>query len=319
MGNHLKAASAWADAIVVGDQMSDDDTREIVRAHGPKALLVDNAAEGYDEGERHRVVFEAARKLHPDEKKVLLAIDADEMLSANWRYGSEWEQIKALPPGSGIYAEWVNINPDLQTWFPLGRHFIIGIVDDGRLGHSPGKFHVPRLVQDPTKPKLLLKDIKLLHFQYVDADRTESKRKAYHVQEWLVSPTRPIRLFRRLNPLRCIRRSDIRPLDSRWTEGFAGDGFDWRRFRKDKVYRWDQIVADAISAKGARHFRRLDIWEKSVGCRAALEESSRGERPAADPRGPSEKSIHWFLRRTQPFMESFPVRFVQWLLRLFGW
>jgi hypothetical protein len=74
IGNHLKAASAWADAIVVGDQMSDDDTREIVQAHGPKAMLVDNSCEGYDEGERHRVVFETARKLFPGERKVLLAM-----------------------------------------------------------------------------------------------------------------------------------------------------------------------------------------------------------------------------------------------------
>lgn len=317
VGNHLNAASAWADAIVVGDQMSDDDTREIVRAHAPKTLLVDNTAKGYDEGERHRVVFEAARRLYPDEKKVLLAIDADEMLSANWRKSPEWEQIKALPPGSGIYAEWVNINPDLQTWFPLGGHFIIGIVDDGKLAHSPGQFHVPRLVQDPEKPKFYLKDIKLLHLQYVDEERTESKRRAYHVQEWLVSPTQPILLFRRLNPLRRIRRRDIQPLESDWTEGFIQDGVDWRRFRKDGVYRWDGIVARAIAAKGARYFRRLDIWDTDWNAIA----SAHGLefRPPKDPRNFMDKAIHRFLRKTQPDMGSWLVRFVQWPLRLRGW
>ena len=317
IGNHLKAASAWADAIVVGDQMSDDDTRDIVKGHGPQALLVDNKADGYDEGERHRVVFEAARNLYPGEKKVLLAIDADEMLSANWRESPEWRQIKALPPGSGIYAEWVNINPDLQTWFPLGGHFIIGVVDDDKLSHSPGQFHVPRLVQDPAKPKLYLKDIKLLHFQYVDADRNESKRRAYHVQEWLVNPSRPIRLFRRLNPLRCIRPAEIQALKAGWTEGFAQDGVDWRRFRKDGVYRWDAIVADAIAAKGARHFRRLDIWDADWRAIAAAHklEFTRSN----DPRSLFDKSIHSFLRKTQPDMEHRRVRMVQWVLRLAGW
>jgi hypothetical protein len=51
---HLKAASLWADHIIVGDQMSDDGTREIVARYA-KAILVDNHAQGYDEGERHRV------------------------------------------------------------------------------------------------------------------------------------------------------------------------------------------------------------------------------------------------------------------------
>ena len=319
IANHLKAASTWADAIVVGDQMSDDDTREIVRARAPKAILADNTAKGYDEGERHRVVFEQARKLFPGEKKILLAIDADEMISANWRESPEWEKIKALPPGSGIYAKWVNINPDLKTWFPLGEHFIIGIVDDGKLSYSPGQFHVPRLVQDPSKPKLFLEDIRLLHFQFVDADRTESKRRAYHVQEWAVNPHRPIRLFRRLNPLRCIRPSDVKPLDPRWTEGFAKDGIDWRAVRKDGIYRWDQLVVEAIVEKGPPFFSRLDIWDadwQRVGATQGIAAAASGIR---DPRSCMEKAVHRFLRASQPFMEALPVRCVQWVLRPLGW
>jgi len=319
IGNHLKAASAWADAIIVGDQMSDDDTREIVKAHSSKAILVDNKAKGYDEGERHRVVFEAARKLFPGERKVLLAIDADEMLSANWRKSPEWEKIESLPPGSGIYAKWVNINPDFQTWFPLGEHFIIGIVDDGKLEHSPGQFHVPRLIQDPTKPKLLLEDIRLLHFQYVDADRTESKRRAYHVQEWVVNPSRPIRLFRRLNPLRCIRPGEVKPLDPQWTEDFTKEGCDWRSARKDGVYRWDRIVLEAIALKGPEFFSKLDIWDADWLTLATVHGLKGRAQNIRDPRRFLERLVHQFLRKTQPSMKAMPIRIVQWMLRPFGW
>jgi len=319
IGNHLKAASAWADAIVVGDQMSDDDTREIVQAHGPKAILADNKAKGYDEGERHRVVFEAARKLFPGERKVLLAIDADEMLSANWRESPEWEKIQSLPPGSGIYAKWVNINPDFRTWFPLGDHFIIGIVDDGKLRHSPGQFHVPRLIQDPSKPKLFLEDLRVLHFQYVDADRTESKRRAYHVQEWVVNPRRPIRLFRRLNPLRCIAASDNKPLQPEWTSGFAKEGVRWSQARKDGVYRWDRIVLEAITLKGAKFFSKLDIWDADWTSLAATHRLPEKAQDIRDPRCFSEKLVHDFLRSTQPSMKAMPIRIVQWMLRPFGW
>lgn len=318
IGTHLSGASQWADRIVLGDQNSTDDTRAVAAAF-PKCDVVTNSAEGYDEGERHRVVFEAARRLFPGEKRILLAIDSDEILSANWATSPEWERIKQLPPGAAIYAEWANVNPDFATWFPLGGPFIIGVVDDGRISHSPGQFHVPRLLCDPHAPAFTLREIRLLHLQYTDAERSQSKNRAYQVQEWLVNPTRPIRLFRRFNSTLKVRRRDIQALRPEWTRDFNRQGVRWDDIRKDGLYRWDKLVAEALVEKGPAFFRRLDIWDVEWAAVAARHGVPTRGRDLRDPRTAFDKAVHWFLRRTQPLMAHPAVRLVQWLLRLFKW
>ena len=133
---HLKAASQWADHIIVGDQISDDGTRDTVRRY-PKACLVDNYGKGYDEGERHRVVFEAARQIPG--RKILLAIDSDELLSANWIDSGEWQKLLCLPAGTAIYARWANILPGFKTWFAMG-----GPSTDPTTGYLPPSVRLAR-------------------------------------------------------------------------------------------------------------------------------------------------------------------------------
>lgn len=319
IGTHLQGASEWADAVIVGDQMSTDDTREVVQRFSPKAMLVDNTARGYHEGERHRIVFNAARKLYPDDKKILMAIDSDELLSANWRTSPEWKAIQELPPGSGIYAEWANINPDFKTWFPLGGHVIVGVVDDGKIEHSPGQFHVPRLVQDPSKPKLFLNDIRLLHLQYTDPQRSASKNRAYQVQEWITSPKRPIRLFRRFNSTQKINPSEIQPLAPEWIQDFERNRIGWNQIRIDGMYRWDRLVLDAILKHGESFFRRLAIWDVDWNELAKTHGLELGSRTIRDPRSKFEKLVHQFLVATQPYMGRSWVRLIQAGLRANGW
>ena len=144
--------------------------------------LVDNQRKGYDEGERHRVAFEAARAIPG--RKIFLAIDATKLISANWKNSSEWKTLLSLPEGTAIYARWVNVLPNFKTWFQMGESFVIGYVDDGKISYSPGKFHVPRIAIPPNAPRFVLEDIRLLHLQYTDRARSESKNRAYQVQEW---------------------------------------------------------------------------------------------------------------------------------------
>ncbi len=56
----LKANALWADYIVVVDQMSTDNTRELVEACD-KAILVDNLDTGYSETIRCKLAIDCAR------------------------------------------------------------------------------------------------------------------------------------------------------------------------------------------------------------------------------------------------------------------
>lgn len=319
MRTHLEGACRWADVVILGDQRSTDSTRAIAREFGDQVRVVDNPGVVYDEGERQRVVFEEARKLFPGEPRILMAIDADEILSANYRNSQEWREIQGLPPGSGIYAEWVNLDPGFKTWFPFGGAILIGVVDDGKIAYSAGKYHVPRLIQSPSAPRFYCKEIRLVHYQYTDAARSQSKNRSYQVQEWIDSPTRPIRLFRRFNAALATAESSHRPIRDEWVKGFADEGVRWDRIEVDGVYRWDREVLEAIVKHGPRFFRRLDIWDVNWGQIAELHGVPISEILVRDPRSRWEKRVHSWLRKTQPQMGVSRVRLIQWALRLQGW
>ena len=316
---HLAAACRWADAIVLGDQGSTDATRRIAAEFGEQVRVVNNPGTDYNEGERQRVVFDEARRLFPGEPRILMAIDADEAFSANYLESQEWDDIKRLPAGSGIYAEWVNFNPDFSTWFPFGGPFLIGVVDDGKIGHSSGKYHIPRLLQSPGSPRYICKEMKILHYQYTDADRSESKNRSYQVQEWIDNPKRPIRLFRRFNASLTKSFQFRSPINPAWVEGFADERIRWDQIEIDGIYRWDREVLDAILKFGAAFFRRLDIWDVDWGQVAQVHGVSASRQQLRDPRNGLEKRVHHWLRSSQPRMHRWDVRICQWLLRLNGW
>jgi hypothetical protein len=313
---HLKAASRWADHIIVGDQISDDGTRETVQRY-PKASIVDNRGKGYDEGERHRVVLGAARAISG--RKILLAIDSDELLSANWIDSSEWQKLLSLPEGTAIFARWANILPGFKTWFAMGENFAIGYVDDGRISYSSGKFHVPRLAIPPNAPRFVLDDIRLLHLQYVEQGRSESKNRAYQVQEWVLAPHRPIQLFRRFNPMAGIAPDNVQTVSKEWIDGFAQQGIDWTAIQIDGAYRWDPLVLDELISRGASFFRKLDIWDVEWQKLATQHGINTRGCDLGDPRSTLERVVHAFLRSTQPVMGNPVVRMAQLLLRAFGW
>jgi hypothetical protein len=187
------------------------------------------------------------------------------------------------------------------------------------IGHSAGKYHVPRLVQNPNSPRYHLKKTRLLHYQYVDAERSASKNRSYQVQEWIDNPTRPIRLFRRFNATLATNASMHLPIANEWVEGFDVEEVRWRSVEIDGIYRWDREVLEAIIKYGPAFFRRLDIWDVSWEEVAALHGVPIDGMNVSDPRGLLERRIHDWLRETQPRMSSFLTRLEQWVLRFAGW
>ena len=94
----LQTASLWADKIIVADQMSDDGSPEIAVKYS-KVQLIRNTSAQFNEPERQKLLIDAARKIPYDGKKLLIALDADEMLTANLLDSPEWQTILDAPVG----------------------------------------------------------------------------------------------------------------------------------------------------------------------------------------------------------------------------
>ena len=124
----LKCASLWADHIIIADQKSDDGSAEIAKSY-QKVIYVSNDSDEFNEPERQKLLIDTAREI-PGEK-VLIALDADEVLTSNFVNSPEWQTLINSPVGTIIKFQWVNLMDDLQhCWIP-DSFYPWGFVDDG--------------------------------------------------------------------------------------------------------------------------------------------------------------------------------------------
>ncbi len=297
----LSCASLWADHIVIADQGSTDGSREIAARH-PKVTLIDNPEPGYDEGARQRLLLDAAREFPG--RRLIFALDADEVLAAGWAEGTAFKELATAEPGTAVRMRWANVLPGFGScWLP-DEEIVFGYVDDGA-DHPGERIHSVRLPVAASAPSVSL-DTKVLHYQYANWERMKSKQRWYQCWELLNLPgKRPIQLYRQYHHMDAIPPDRIEPLPGRWIAPYEAEGIDMRSIPEEADHHWDEEVAGWIRAHGAKRFKKLDIWD------AGWE--------ATDPRGPVTRLVHRWLRATQGGYERGRIRLVQRALIPFGW
>ena len=82
----LKCASTWADHIIMADQGSTDGSLEIIQ-HYPKVRLVEAPCQEFNMGKMRQALLEMARTIPGP--RIIISLDADESLSANWKDSTE--------------------------------------------------------------------------------------------------------------------------------------------------------------------------------------------------------------------------------------
>jgi hypothetical protein len=311
----LAAAKTWADRIIVADQGSNDGTLELLqKAPGVETIINDSPV--YDEAHRQRLLIQCARKIPG--KRIFIALDADEALSANVQSSSEWQRLKDAAPGTVLRFRWVNILPGFKEAWVSPDPIPCGFIDDG-CEHIGTTIHSRRIPSPKNAPVLDLQDVVVLHFQYTVWDRVVSKHRWYQAWEHLNHPEKgPLQIFRSYNHMYgSWDKSEIQPLRSEWIAGFKQNGADYGSLAAEPVMWWDREVLDLLLKYGPEHFRRVAIWNKnwaafakSIGARADQ---------LFDPRSRVEKLIHHILKATQGHRTNWGVRGFERALRLLGW
>jgi hypothetical protein len=258
----LAAASLWADRILVADQGSTDGSREIARCH-PKVTLLDNPAGGYHEQDRQQMLVAAAREVPGP--RFLVALDADEFLSANVLEADEWQEALSRPSGTVVEFGRVELYPDPDHYFrhsldDAGFPFAFAYADDGA-AHSGSTIHSPRVPLPPGAPRHRLKEVVVLHYQFCDLRRTASKHRWYRCFERLTYPAKGAVAIERTYDWfeRDPRR--VRPCPTSWLGGYLRAGLDMRAVPGEEVYWWDWDVLRMFAEHGAERFRDLDVWQ----------------------------------------------------------
>jgi len=311
----LAAAKSWADHVIVADQGSTDGTLQTLQSTaGVEALVNDSPT--YDELHRQRLLINRARQI--PEKRILIALDADEALSSNCLQSKEWQKISEAKPGTVLRFKWVNILAGFkEAWIPneLKR---CGFIDDGS-EHTGKRIHNQRVPGSPDAPVIDLEDVVVLHFQYVAWERMRRKHRWY--QAWEYAEHRregPLEIFRHYNHMHgSWERREIHPMRPEWLQGYDEAGVNFRSLPCEPVTWWDREMVQMFRQYGPQHFRKLAIWDGDWNAIAA--QIGVNGVDLADPRSNFEKAVHRLLAATQKDRSGLAVRGFERLLRALGW
>lgn len=311
----LQCASLWADHIIIADQQSTDGSRQIASSYS-KVSLIDNLCKPFNEPERQQMLLQRARQF--PEPRLIITLDADEFLTADFQTSPEWQTVLQSSPGTVIEFQWANILPTLRDCWLVGDR-PLGFMDDGTL-HAGTDIHSPRIPLPSCAPVIKLRTVKVLHFQYTDWARMESKHRWYQCWERLNHPQRrAIDVYRQYHHMYAIPEDAIEPMPREWLAGYESRGIDMTTVRSEPFYWWDREVLDWFNRFGTARFRREAVWDIDWVALANRMDTQFDSTRIRDPRNRFEKSVHRWLRKTQPSANRRDVRLVQRGLRLVGW
>ncbi|MBI3901599.1 MAG: glycosyltransferase family 2 protein [Nitrosomonadales bacterium] len=288
----LAAASLWADHIIIADQLSNDGSREIARKF-PKVILIENTSVEFNEPERQKLLIEAARKIAGP--RLLITLDADEFLSANFHNSEAWKSILQVPPGTVVRFKWANLRPGLAQYWSPGNYILLGFMDDGS-DHSGKAIHSTRIPM-PTNPNFIdLDEIMILHYQYTDWDRMDSKHRWYQCWETLHNPERTaFDIYRQYHHMYAVKDSELLEVKGAWFDYYLTENIDIKNIKKEEAYWWDREVLKYFHRYGTRRFRKLDIWNVDWQ-RLADHFRMDGIGTINDPRSTLDKLIQTWLK-----------------------
>ena len=255
LASFLRACSQFADHIILGDHFSSDNSTEIAKSF-PKVKVIQASSEEFDEmGRRNQLLIEA-RKL--GKGNLIFSLDADEFLSKDLGGSRLLEIFSSHPEGTHFKMPFFNVSKDLKSgWNTYSDP--IAFVDDGSLHTKSEGIHFPRLPTSEQSQVIEVEQLSIIHLQYVDWMRMESKHRWYKAWERVNFPNKPaIEIFRRYNHMNSINPKNFVPLPDSWILLLESHGVFLRDLAAGQAsYWWDSEVEELLAKNPARVFRHV--------------------------------------------------------------
>ena len=255
----IRAASLWADDIIVADQMSSDKTRDILKQYS-KVRIIDNSNKEFNENERQKFLINEARKIPG--KKLLVALDADEFLTGNSFGSEEWDKMICAEPGTLFTMDWPCISPDFKRYWMTdgGSSNVFAFMDDGT-PHKGSEMHSIRVPVPDNAVNIHFSQIKVMHFQYTDWERMKSKNLWYQYYERINNPSKSV-----FEIYRTYHHMDVdhnyKEIPEKWLNEYDKNGINLRNNDdKDKHYWWDDEVENFRIKYGEEYFKHIDFQD----------------------------------------------------------
>jgi len=309
----LKCASLWADYIIIADQQSMDGSIEIAKKY-PKVIAIDNNEKKFSEKVRQNLLINEARKIKGP--KILITLDADEILTGDSLNSGEWKLILNSEPGTVIRFRFLNIYPDFKYYWWPQYYMSWGFVDDGRM-HEGIDIHSSRLPVSGSTREIFLEEIKVMHFQYTNWERMESKHRWYQCYERINNPDKSsIEIFRPYHHMYAIKKSEVKKIPDEWFDYYKQSGIDLAIANRQKYYYWEKLVLEFFDKYGTKFFKKEDIWDINWEV-AARDFGYENINKYRDPRNFFLKIVHFWLRKSQHSHTNIFVRTIDKILKIF--
>ena len=184
----LKCLEGFCDHIIVADQGSSDDTREIARRHPLVTLVANDLPVGQGFQRRREILFEAFRSF--EGKNLALCLDADELVSPVI-FQRFCETVRDnCRPGDVLSLHWVQLWRDFHryrddqsvwsnSWKPLA------FWDDREMEYPSGHFLHEARVPVGRRAPVKMAGFPVLHLQWAYWDRTQYKQAWYRALEFV--------------------------------------------------------------------------------------------------------------------------------------
>jgi len=307
----LKSTSLWADYIIIADQMSTDGSQEIAKSY-PKVILIDNPDETYNEASRQNLLINEARKI--EGPRLLITLDADEIFTPNILSSPEWQTIIDSEPGTIFKFQWANFKPDLQKmWY--GAFFPWGYMDDGCDYESKITIHAGRIPFPDGHKVVEVKQIKVIHFQYTNWKRMQTKHAWYQCFEQMNFPGKgALNIFRNYHHMYAIPVNQLYSIPEEWISDYNKLGIDITKVCYETKIWWEEKVLDYIKEYGAKTFRKLRIWDINWQEKAKLWDKTNIAE-YKDPRNIIDRIIQTWLLKTQTVYHKRHIRQTERVIR----
>lgn len=255
----LSVTSQFADQIIIADQNSTDDSLEICKRYS-KVNLVRNESDSFNEADRQILLIQKARDLVP-EHKILLALDADEILAANAIQTCGWQTMLKAKPGTVLYFEKPDLFGSPSKAIRYENPWPLGYVDDGA-EHNPKKIHSIRIPQPDHSPRLYIHDVKILHYGLTRLDAQNSKRRFYVVIEKILKNKNLfLRRSQYLPNFNYIQLGKLDKSPKEWFRAWEEIGIDMFSIYHSTYYWQDLEVLKYFNQYGASKFWFENIWD----------------------------------------------------------
>lgn len=305
----LELNSHWADQFIVVDQNSDDGSVEILRNH-PKVNLIENKRTDYDEAYRSELLWGAVRKINAN-KRIVIALDADEFIPPALTQTLEWNSFKEMAPGTNIYMKWMQIMPGLKTYYHFGDIKPFGYVDDGK-EIAGKKIHSARVPLNAGVKPYYCSEVLNLHLGDVPVIRNYKKHSWYLMWEFINKKASPLDL--NINYRKSVKPSNkaVKPVEEEWIP--AGVFPETLDIKVDALTWWDTEILNWMKTYGENRFRRIDIWNFNwnlIGLK-----SGYGKK-IVDPRSPLDRLVISYIAFVKYRKGNYFVRAVNYFIKLF--